>query len=261
VISLVRNLYQHRDLLWALTVKDTQIKYKQSLLGIAWAVFQPLSMMLVFSLVFTYLLPVRVETEIPYPIFLYSALVPWTYFSTGLSFAIPSLVSNLELVTKTAFPRETLPIAAILASAVDFAIAWCVLLVLLVFYGAPFTLWLLLAPFLALVQTIFMIGFGLLAAALNVFYRDVKYTIVLGLFLWMFVTPVIFSMDHVPEALRPWLLLNPMAGLVDSFRRVSALGVGPDPVALGSAVVIALLSCAIGQRVFKKHEKRFGDII
>lgn len=255
-----RTLYGYRELLLMWTIRDIKVRYKQSMLGGAWAILQPLSLMVIFSLIFTYL--VKVPTEgIPYPIFSYTALLPWTFFTTSISFAVPSLVSNMNLVTKVYFPREILPISAIVGSFVDFLVASCVFVGMLVFYHVPLTPTLVLAPMLLIVQILLTAGVVLLAAAANVFYRDIRFVVPLAIQLWMYATPIIYPLALIPERFRPLYMLNPMAGLIEAYRSIALRGAWPNWPNLGIAVSVSVLLFVLGYRYFKQAELQFADVI
>lgn len=256
----VRALFAARELLLIWTWRELKVRYSQSLLGAAWAIVQPLALMLVFSLVFA--LFIKVPTGgVPYPVLAYSALLPWVFFANALSGAVPSLVNNLNLVTKVAFPREILPLATLLASLVDFCVAALIFVAMVLLYKLPLHGTLLLLPGLVLIQLVFSLGLSLWAAALNVFYRDIRFLIPLLLQIWMYLSPVIYPLDLVPAQLRPLYLLNPMATLIDSYRRVMVFGQLPDWPFLGLTTVLALLALALGYGYFKGAEATFADRI
>jgi len=253
-------LFRYRDLLWLWTMREVQVRYKQSLLGITWAVLQPLALTIIFTIVFSRL--VRVDTGgIPYPIFSYSALVPWTFFSTSLSFGINSLVNNMNLVTKIYFPREVLPLASVGAAFVDFLVSAAILVGMMAIYGVRpgwTILWVL--PLLAL-QIALTIAVVLLGSALLVFFRDVRFVVPLLTQVWMYASPIIYPSSLVPERLRTLYFINPMAGIIDGYRRVLLTGESPDfgALAVGSAVTLVLL--AGGYTFFKRSEPVFADLI
>ncbi|MBU1037389.1 ABC transporter permease [Patescibacteria group bacterium] len=236
------------------------MKYKQSVLGVLWAVIQPLSMMAVFTFIFSFLIKMPSD-GIPYPIFSYTALLPWTFFAAALSFAIPSVVANASLVTKIYLPREIFPFSAILAAFFDFCIASVIFVFLMLFYRVPLS-WnvLYLLPILV-VQIFLTLGVGLFASALNVYYRDVKYILPLGLQLWMYASPVIYPISVVPEKIRVIYMLNPMSPIIDSYRKVLLLGTTPDFACLGFAAVVSLVVFVLGYKYFKKVEMSFADVI
>lgn len=253
-------LLQYRDLLWLWTLREVQVRYKQSLLGIAWAVLQPLALTIIFTIVFSRL--VRVDTGgIPYPIFAYTALVPWTFFATSLSFGIASLVNNMSLVTKIYFPREILPLAAIGAAFVDFLVSAVLLAGMMLIYSVQPGWVILWIPLLLLLQIALTIGVVLLGAALLVFFRDVRFVVPLLTQVWLYATPIIYPVSLVPEQFRTLYFLNPMAGIIDGYRRVLLTGEAPqmDALALGSAVTLVLL--VVGYSFFKRSEPVFADLI
>jgi lipopolysaccharide transport system permease protein len=260
MLKHMRTLYQYKDLLRMWTLREIKIRYKQSILGGAWAILQPLSLTLMFTIVFSVI--VRVSTgDIPYPIFAYSALLPWTFLATSITFAVPSLVNNLNLVTKIYFPREILPVASVGAAFVDLLVASTIFLGMLLLYHVPLQWTLLYVPVLIAVQAVLILGVVLLASAINVFYRDVRFVVPLGLQLWFYASPVIYPLSLVPETLRPVYMLNPMAGLIDSYRRVILLGEPPVIRFLGPAVMIAVVLLLVGYRYFKRAEGQFADLI
>jgi ABC-type polysaccharide/polyol phosphate export permease len=253
-------LGRFRDLLWLWTQREVRVRYKQSLLGIAWAVLQPLALMAIFTLVFSRLL--RVDTgDIPYPVFSYVALVPWTFFATSLAFGVASLVNNMNLVTKIYFPREILPLASVGAAFVDFLISAVLLAGLMLIYGVrPGWTALWVVPLLAL-QIALTIAVVLLGSALLVFFRDVRFVVPLLTQVWMYATPVVYPIELVPEQFQALYFLNPMAGIVDGYRRVLLEGQLPrlDALALGAAVSLTLL--VIGYLFFRRSEPVFADLI
>ena len=256
----VQELYWHRELLLAWSQREIKVRYKQSLLGGAWAILQPLSLMIVFSVIFTHF--VKMPSDgIPYPVFSYSALLPWTFFATAISFAVPSLTQNMNLVAKTYFPREILPTAAVLAAFVDFAVASVVFVGLFLFYHMPLTAALLLLPLLLAIQLMLTLGVVLFASAINVFYRDVRFVVPLALQLWMYATPVIYPASLVPERFRAVYMLNPMAGLVEAYRAVALRAEPPDWSSVATAAAISTLSLLAGYLYFKRAEPRFADVI
>ena len=260
MVQDVRKLLAARELLLSWTLREFRVRYSQSVLEVAWALVQPLALMAMFTLVFS--LFMRVPSQnVPYPVFAYAALLPWTFFVNTLSAAIPSLVNNFNLVSKVAFPREILPLAAILVGLVDFAIAAVVFVLLMLGYQRGVTLMVLWVPIILLVQLALTAGISLYAAALNVFYRDIRFIIPLALQLWLYLTPVIYPMDVVPASLRPLYLLNPMAALIETYRRVTLFGQMPDWGTFGLAALVSLLCLLAGYRFFKHAERRFADVI
>lgn len=260
MIENVKSLYTRRDLLIMWTRRDIRVRYKQSFLGAAWAVLQPLALMIVFTVVFSLL--VRIPTgDVPYPLFSYTAVLPWTFFSTAITFGVSSLIGNINLVTKVYFPREILPLASIGASFVDFLIASVIFLGLMFFYRFPLSEKLVLVPLLLLIQMLLMGGVVLFAAAVNVFYRDVRFVIPLLLQIWLYATPIIYPVTLVPEKWLPLYMLNPMAGLIESYRAVALYDSWPDWRYLGLAAIVSLLAFVLGYGYFKRVEWEFADII
>jgi lipopolysaccharide transport system permease protein len=253
-------LYRYRDLLWLWTLREVQVRYKQSLLGIAWAVLQPLALTIIFTVVFSHL--VQIDTDgIPYPVFAYTALVPWTFFSTSLSFGIASLVNNMNLVTKIYFPREVLPLASIGAAFVDFLISAVILAVMMLLYGVKpgwMSLWIL--PLLIL-QILLTVAVVMLGSAILVFFRDMRFVVPLLTQIWMYASPIIYPATRVPEQFRTLYFLNPMAGVIDGYRRVLILGEPPLLSALFPGTLVSLVVLIIGYVFFKYSEPVFADLI
>jgi lipopolysaccharide transport system permease protein len=259
-LTYLASLYNYRDLLWLWIGREIRVRYKQSLLGVAWAVLQPLVLTLVFTLVFSRI--VQVDTEgVPYPVFAYAALVPWTFFATSLSFGIPSLVNNLNLVGKIYFPREILPLANIGAALLDFAMAALVFGGMMVVYQIPLTINVLWIIPLLLIQIILTIGVTLMGAALIVFFRDVRFVIPLLTQVWMYASPVIYPVTLVPAQYQTLYFLNPMAGIIDGYRRVLVLGQPPLAAAILIAAVVSVILLLVGYSVFKRSEPLFADLI
>ena len=253
-------LNRYRDLLWLWTAREVQVRYKQSLLGVAWAILQPLALTIVFTLVFSLL--VRIDTgDIPYPVFVYSALVPWTFFTTSLSFGIPSLVTNMNLVTKIYFPREVLPLASIGSAFVNFLAAAAVFVGMLVVYHVWPGIHMLWVIPLLVIQIILTIGVTLLGAMVIVFFRDMRFVVPLVLQVWMYATPIVYPVDLVPEQLRPYYFLNPMAGIIDGYRRALLMGESPRLTALLISTVVSCIIFVIGYALFKRAEPTFADLI
>lgn len=254
------SLLSYRDLLWAWTRRTIRARYQQSLLGVAWALVQPLARVAIFTFIFTQIVPVDTG-DVPYVIFSYVAMVPWTLFSSAITDMVGALVGNMNLVTKIYFPREILPLAAMLARLLDALIAAGVLVLLFVVYQYPVYLpGLLYLPLILAVQLALMVGLGLFGAALNVFYRDVRYVIELGLQLWFYATPIIYPIDLVPERFQVLYFLNPMAGVIEAYRAVLLHGQAPGSYLLFSTVA-ALVIMVLGVLFFKRVEFQFADVV
>ena len=254
-----KELWAYRELLYVLTMRDIKVRYKQTVLGFLWAIIQPAMMMLVFSVFFGGLAKMPSDGY-AYPLFVYSGLLPWTFFQTAVGSASNSLLSSSNLVTKVYFPRLMIPLSAIGSGLADFLIATMVLFVLMAIYGGTFGLNLLLAPFLILGVVFIALGVGTFLAALTVSYRDFRYVVPFMLQFWMFATPVVYPASLVPEKWRMLLYLNPMAGIIQGFRAAflgSTLDLGAVALSLGVAAVMF----SVGVAYFERVERRFADII
>lgn len=249
-----------KDILIAWTSRTIRGRYQQSLLGSLWAIVQPAASVLIFSIIFTQVVPVDTGA-IPYPVFSYVAIVPWTLLSSSLADMSGSLVQNMNLVTKIYFPREVLPLAAMLARLFDFAISAVVLVVLMIVYRMPvFPLGWLFIPVIFLTQIALVTGIGLIAAAMNIFYRDVQPLLTLLTQLWFYASPIIYPVDLVPERFRFLYSLNPMVGILSSYRAILLEQKLPG-LELLSAAVISLVSLLFGYWLFKRVEPLFADIV
>jgi lipopolysaccharide transport system permease protein len=253
-------LWRRRELLWALTLREIQIRYTQSVLGIAWAVLQPLALMLMFTLIFSVLLKVPSE-GVPYPVFSYSALTFWTFFQGSLTRAVPSLDVNQDMVKKIYFPREFFPISSVLAMIFDLVIAFAILLVIMLYYHTPFTLNMFYVVPLVVIQTILTVGVCLFASAWNVYYRDVKYALPLVVQVWMYATPIIYPMSSIPERFHRFYLVNPMTGIIESYRDVMVKGSPPQWSYVGIAAAGAIVLFLLVYLYFKRIEMSFADVV
>lgn len=260
------DVWEYRELLYFLVWRDVKVRYKQTVLGAAWAILQPTLTMVVFTIFFGNLAGVGSD-GLPYPIFSYAALLPWTFFAQGLSQSSDSLVGSANLVRKVYFPRLVIPAASVLAGVVDFAIAFVVLFALMAYYRIWPSAAVAFLPLLLLLAFATALGVGMWLAALNVQYRDVKYVVPFFIQLWLFVTPVIYPASRVTTKLAQlgiptWVYgLNPMVGVVEGFRW-SLLGVGtrPGPVILASAAVTTALLVS-GAFYFRRMERTFADVV
>jgi homopolymeric O-antigen transport system permease protein len=255
----LRELWAYRELLWVLTMRDVKVRYKQTVLGFAWAIIQPVMMMVVFSIFFGRLAQMPSDGY-PYPIFVYAALLPWTFFQTAISNSAASVVGSSNLVSKVYFPRLIIPLSSVGSALVDFFVASGVLLLLMIYYGVGWSLNLLAGPILVLGVIFTALGVGTFLAALNVAYRDFRYLIPFLVQFWMFATPVVYPASLVPERWQWVLHVNPMSGLIEGFRS-AFLGRPFDIAALGISNLVALLIFLIGVAYFEKVERRFADII
>jgi lipopolysaccharide transport system permease protein len=260
LIAGIRDLTLSHELLWAWTVRTVKARYQQSLLGGFWAVLQPAASAIIFSVIFTRFVPIDTH-GIPYIVFSYVALVPWTLFSGAVSDMVDSLVSNMNLISKIYFPREVLPVSMGLARLLDFGIAFTILILLMVLYRLPvFTLSWLYLPVIIVVQLIFTLGVGLLGAALNVFYRDMRHLFALTLQLWLYASPIIYPVSAVPEQFRTLYFLNPMAGIITAYREVLLYQQTPG-VYFVMATVVSLVVFAASFWFFRRVESRFADVV
>ena len=217
-------------------------------------------MMIIFTVIFSKM--VKIPSDgIPYPIFSYCALLPWQFFSSSFMSGTSSLVSNSPLVQQIYFPREIFPMSSVIASFFDFLIASSVFVILLIFYKVHITFYALFAVLLLILQIFLAIGVSFLASALNVFYRDIGHALTFIIQIWMYATPIIYPISIVPETLRPFYLLNPMAGIIDGYRRVIIQGLPPDWQYVGIATVVTLLVLIFSYKYFKKVEMKFADVI
>lgn len=257
---MIGSAIRYRGLLYSLTRREIQLRYTQSVLGIAWAILQPLALMLVFTLVFSALLKVPSE-GIPYPIFAYSALLPWTFFSSSLNRAIPSIETNAPLIRKIYFPRELFPISSVLATFVDFLIGAVILIGMMFYFSVSFTVNILWVAPILLIQIVFTIAICLFASAINAYYRDVKYALPLIIQVWMYASPIAYPASLVPEWLRTFYFLNPMAGIIFGYRNVLVKGLPPDISYLSIAAAGSLFLFILSYLYFKRIEMSFADVL
>ena len=256
----LKEIWAYRELLYFLVWRDVKVRYKQTALGAVWAIIQPFFLMVVFSLFFGRLAGVPSD-GIPYPIFTYCALLPWQLFAHALGESSNSLIANERLITKVYFPRLVVPIAAVLGGLVDFAVAFVILLVMMAYYSIVPTWAIITLPAFILLAIITALGVGLWLSALNVQYRDVRYTIPFLIQVWLFVTPVVYPSSIIPEAWRPLYGLNPMAGVVEGFRW-ALLGKTHPPGALLAVSVLAVSLIFIGGLYyFRRMEQEFADVV
>ncbi|HEX7980802.1 MAG TPA: ABC transporter permease [Gemmatimonadaceae bacterium] len=253
-------LWRSRELLYFLIWRDVKVRYKQTVLGAAWAILQPLLTMVVFSIFFGKL--ARMPSDgVPYPLFAYTALVPWTFFANGLTLSSTSLVSNQALLRKVYFPRLVIPISAVSAGLIDFGIAFVVLLGLAAHYGIVPTANMVWLPALVLLALVTALGVGLWFSALNVLYRDIQYVVPFLVQVWLYATPIVYPSSLVPERWRTLYAINPMVGVVEGFRwALLGTGTRPGPMILVSALA-ALATLIGGLFFFRRMEKSFSDVV
>jgi len=251
-------LWEYRDLLFILAWRDIKVRYKQTALGAAWAILQPVLTMVVFSLLFGGIAKLPSE-GIPYPIFTFAALLPWQLFAHAMTESSNSLVANQQLITKVYFPRLVIPMGGVLSGLVDFAIAFLVLLVMMLFYGIPLSWNILALPLFIFLAVLTALTVGIWLSALNVEYRDVRYTIPFLTQLWMFATPIAYSAELIPDQWRWLYSLNPMTGVVEGFRWALLGKEGFSlPFFLISVTVVVILFIG-GLAYFRKMEDSFAD--
>lgn len=254
----LRDLWDYRELFWILAIRDVAVRYKQSALGVAWALLQPAAQMIIFTVLFNRLAGIRGEANVPYPVFCLSGLVVWMLFSNGLNQASESLIGNSNLISKVYFPRIIIPIATILAGLVDFAIAFGLLVAVIFFYGlTPHWSWLLALP-LAALAALTAISVGLWTSAINLQFRDIRYALPFALQLLVYLTPVFYPTSLIPPKWRWLTVLNPVAPIVESFR-AALLG---TPLPLGRLAVAMLFALVVGfsgYLFFRAMERTFAD--
>lgn len=257
----LRELWDYRELLYYLVWRDVKIRYKQTAIGVVWALLQPFLTMVIFTVIFGHF--AKLPTNgVPYPILTYSALLPWMLFTSALGNATTSIVSNQGLVTKVYFPRLLIPFAPVVGSVVDFALAFLILIGLMVWYGFAPTVWVVLLPAFIVLALLTALAVGLWLSALNVRYRDVQYAIPFLIQIWFFATPIAYSALVFPANIRPFLGLNPLAGVVQGFRW-ALLGHQAGQVGhlMLVSVVIVLVLLVGGIAFFRRMEKSFADVI
>jgi lipopolysaccharide transport system permease protein len=256
-------LFQYRDLLVTLIVHRIKVRYKQSVLGLAWAILQPLVLMLIYTVIFTYVVKMP-SNGAPYAIFAYAALLPWTSFANALTNATNGVVSNSNLVTKVYFPREILPLSYVFSALVDLVVASVVMGGLLLYYRIPLTLNALYSIPIIVVMLLFVTAISLFLGALQVRFRDVGVAMPLLLQLWMFATPVVYPMSalaKLPPLARTLYQLNPMVGVVENFRRVVLQGLAPEWGSFGVAILVSVVLLPMSYLYFKHHEASMADVI
>lgn len=259
-MNKITEIYRSRELLYFLTWRDVKIRYKQTLLGAAWAVLQPLITMAVFTVFFSRVAEIPTG-DMPGPIFYFLALLPWTFFASGITNAGNSLITNTDLLTKVYFPRAILPASTILAGLVDLLIATALLGVLLPYYGIVPDIEILVWPLAILVLMVLTLGAGMLIAAINVMYRDVKYALPFAVQLMLFISPVIYPTSEIADEYRWMMLLNPLSGIIETSRHAVVPGLAIDWTHFGISTGIAVLVLAVGATYFYRVQRRFADLV
>ena len=254
-----REIWAYRELLWVLALRDIRVRYKQAVLGAAWAVIRPLMQMLIFTVLFGKLAKIPSDGA-PYPVFVFAGLLPWTFFANTVSASAHSLVASSNLVSKVYFPRLIVPAASMGSALLDFFVSLVLLLALLLWYGLSWSPAMLLAPLLIFGMMVLALGLGTFLAALSVTYRDVAQVVPFAIQLWMFATPVIYPISFIPDQWRWVLLANPMTGYTEAFR-ACILGQPVDWSMLGVSVAISMVLLGLGVAYFQRVEQRFADVI
>ena len=255
----LRDLWQYRDLLYILTMRDIKVRYKQTVLGALWAIIQPLFTMLIFTLFFGRLAGMPSD-GIPYPLFAYAALLPWTFFSNAVTGSGNSLVGNSNLITKIYFPRMIIPIASVASGLLDFLIAFGLLIFLMFYYAVGLSINIVMLPVLVILTSLLAIGIGMWVSALNVKFRDIRYALPFIIQLGMFATPIIYPSSLVPEKWRWLLSLNPLTGQIEAYRS-AFFGKPFDWLSLGISAVLTLAILFYAAYTFRRMEKSFADLI
>lgn len=254
-----QEIWAYRELLYFFTWRDVKIRYKQTGLGFAWAVIQPLFTMIIFSLIFGAFAKIPSD-GIPYPLFSYAALLPWTLFAEGMTRSTNSMVANAPIMTKVYFPRLLMPISGIMSPLVDFCIAFSILIAMMIYYGFVPTVNVIFLPAFLLLAIATSLGVGLWLSALNVQYRDFQYTVPFLIQIWMYASPVVYPASMLPESLRVWYGLNPMAGVIEGFRW-ALLGTTPPSAMILVSVGVVVVMLVSGLFYFKKMEQYFADLV
>jgi len=263
VLEEIKAIIKHRELLFQIVQREIKSRYKQSILGYFWVILNPFIQMLVMSFVFSTIMriPTHSSPHIPYTIFLYVALLPWTLFANTVASSTNSLVGNASLITKVYFPRSIFPIATLLSKTVDFFFASSILIVFMFIYQIPVNFNLLWFIPIFLIQQIFALGLSFFFSAANLFYRDIQYLLGLLLMLWMYLTPIIYPIEIIPVKYHIFFKLNPMSVLTNAYRQCILGGQPPNFLNLGLSLVMSLSILFVCFKLFKKWEKTFADNI
>lgn len=253
-------VWRFRELLTVLVMRDLQVLYKQALLGAGWAILQPVFAVIIFSIIFGYI--VKMPSEgVPYPLFAFAGVLPWTYFAEAVRRSGVGLVTDAELVRKIYFPRLIMPLANVVSPLVDFCIAFCVLLVVMLFYGIMPNGKMLLIPFLMVITAMLALSIGLWLAPINVRFRDIKHTLPFMIQIWMYATPIVYPLSIVPKEWQMLYSLNPMVGVIEGFRWAVFDKGEPNFMALGMSAIIIVVLMAGGLIFFRRMERTFADVI
>jgi lipopolysaccharide transport system permease protein len=256
----LNEIWQFRDLLIILMMRDVKLRYKQTALGVIWVILQPLVASVIFAVIFGRFAGLP-SSGVPYLLFVFAGLLPWNLFSGALQRAGNSLIGDSKLISKVYFPRTVIPIASSAAVLVDFVVALAVMLVLLLLQGWGLTWNILAIPFLLLILLLISVGVSLFISALNVYYRDFMYALPFVIQIWMYASPVVYSAELIPDLVKPFYAINPLVGIIDGFRW-ALLGTGSFPtVSLAISLVIGVILFVAGGLVFQRVEQNFADVI
>lgn len=253
----LHELWEFRDLLYFFTWRDIKVRYKQTVLGFAWAIIQPFFAMVIFSIFFGSLAKLPSD-GIPYPIFAYTALLPWTLFSESITRSTNTMVMNSNIIKKVYFPRMALPISSVLSPVIDFAIAFVILILMMIYYGIMPTVNVIWLPVFLLLAIVTSLGIGLWTSALNAKYRDIQYVVPFMLQIWMFASPVVYAASMIPAKYQFLYGLNPMAGVIEGFRW-SLLGTDSPGMIILASIIVSVVLLVSGAFYFRRMEKTFAD--
>ncbi len=251
--------FHYIELVYNLAKKDLKVRYKTASLGFLWAILNPLLMMVVLTVIFSIFL--RIKTDYPYSVFILTGLIPWAFFNLSLSSCTNSIVDNSNLIKKVYFPREIIPVSIVLANLINFFLSIIILFVFLLSFKIKLTYFILFLPAIIVLQILFTVGISLLTSSLNVYYRDIRYIVEASLLMWFYATPVFYPITMVPERIKSYYFLNPMAGIITSYRRILLEGQPPDLYLFMETSLITVAVLVIGYVVFKKIEPAFADLI
>lgn len=256
----LREVWDYRELLLILVWRDVKVRYRQTLLGVVWVIAQPLLTALIFTLLFNRVARIGSGSAVPYSLFVMAALVPWTFFSSGVSASSNSLIGSAHLISKVYFPRLIVPAASVLAGFIDMAVTFVLVLVMAIGYGAGIPLQMVWLPLAVISCSLFALGLGLWLSALNVEYRDIRVVIPFVLQLWMYATPIAYPMSVIPERYRWIVMLNPLTGIVEAFR-VAMIGGTMPWLAFAYGTLVALVLTLTGALYFRRMERLFADVL
>jgi len=263
LLNEIKNIIKWHELLWQMVGREVKSRYKQSILGYFWVILNPLAQMLVMSFAFSIILriPTNAASNIPFSIFLFVALLPWNLFANSLSSSAASLVGSASIITKVYFPRTILVLSTIIAKIIDFLFALIILIIYMIIYQIPINLNILWVIPIFFIQQIFTLGLSLFFAASNLLYRDIQYLLTLIITLWLYLTPVIYPADIVPDKFKIFFQLNPMAVIINAYRQTVLGGGSPNLLSLSIALTVSILTLYAGFSYFKSREKIFADNI